>query len=123
MTEKKPDLTSKDRARIELAKLRALVNQEPKGHSAGRAGRAVKDLREADFLGYPHEVRVKYDSDAVAALFQSSGWSDYQMFLVAFAISVEHQGPNAAREIQKLSRADDIWARHLATSREQGGVQ
>jgi hypothetical protein len=70
------------------------------------------------------DVRGQYDSDTVAALFEASGWSDFQMFVLAFAIAIEFEGPNSVREIQKLSRADALWARHLATSEPQrGGAQ
>ncbi len=119
---KKPDLTDNERGRLQCAKLRALITgpgEPPEGRSARRA-----DLEDLGLLGYPDNVRVKYNTDAVDALFQVSGWSDYQMWLLAYAISVEYQGPDAVREIQKLSHADAAWARHLATSREpQGGAQ
>ncbi len=122
MTHKKPDLTDNDRGRIEIAKLRALLNQG-QSQPEGRARRSdLRDLGESDILEYPHDARIQHDSDAVAALFTASRWSDYQMFLLAYAISVEYQGPNAVQEIQKLSCADALWARHLATS-EPGGAQ
>ncbi len=122
MTQKqKSDLTDNERVRLQFAKLRALI-AEPSAKPEGRARRA--DLKDLGLLGYPDNVRVKYDTDAVDALFRASGWSDYQMWLLAYAISVEYQGPNAVREIQKLSRADALWARHLATSEPQrGGAQ
>jgi hypothetical protein len=115
----KPDLTDNERGRLQLAKLRALITV-PGEKPGGRVRRA--DLEDLGLLGYPDNVRVKYDTDAVDVFFRESGWSDYQMFLLAYAISVEYQGPNACREIQKLSRADMLCARHLATS-EPGGAQ
>lgn len=126
MTQKqKPDLTDNERGRLQCAKLRALITgsgRTPEGRSARRPD--LLDLGEADPLEYPNNARVRYDTDAVDALFRASGWSDYQMWLLAYAISVEYQGPNAVQEIQKLSHADALWARHLATSREpQGGAQ
>lgn len=122
MTQKqKPDLTDNERVRLQFAKLRALITERGE-KSEGHARRT--DLEDLGLLGYPDNVRRRYDTDGVDALFRASGWSDYQMWLLAYAISVEYQGPNAVQEIQKLSRADALWARHLATSEPQrGGAQ
>lgn len=105
------------RGEIELAKLRALMASTP--------GTAAPSKQDLGMLEYPHDARVRYDSDAIAAFFRTSGWSDFQMFILALAIAVERSGPAAVREVEKLSRADALWARHLATgeSRGQGGVQ
>jgi hypothetical protein len=123
MTQKqKPDLTDYERGRLQIAKLRAMVTDQKPEVPARRPD--LRDLGEVDPLEYPDDARVRYDTDVIDAFFRASGWSDYQMWLLAYAISVEYQGPNAVQEIQKLSRADAAWARHLATSREpQGGVQ
>ncbi len=120
----KPKLTPEEIARGEfaLAKIRALMTSTPKPEVAAMPPKT--DLGETDALEYPHDARVRYDSDALGAFFRASAWSDYQIFILAFAITVEHSGPAAVREIQKLSHADAAWARHLATSREpQGGAQ
>jgi hypothetical protein len=119
MTQKqKPDLTDYERGRLQIAKLRALIAEpSAKPEAEGHARRA--DLKDLGLLGYPDDVRVRYDTDAVDALFRASGWSDYQMWLLAFAIAVEYQGQNAVQEIQKLSCADALWARHLATGEPQ----
>ncbi len=123
MTQKqKPDLSNDERARTEFAKLRVMVkqpDQKPEERHARRAD--LLDLGEADLLEYPDNVRLRYDTDAVDALFRASGWSDYQMWLLAFAIAIEYQGPNAVREIQKLSQADMVFARHLATQSHTRG--
>ena len=112
----KPELTPEEivQGKIAIAKLREIMNIP------------VQDKRKTDLglLDDNHRVaRTRYDTDAVDALFRVCGWSDYQMFILAFAVAVERQGPNAVREIEKLSRADAAWARHLATSEPQGGSQ
>lgn len=113
----KPELTPEEivQGKIAIAKLREIMNIP------------VQDKRKKDLgmLDDSHmDARLKYDTDAIGVFFQACGWSDYQMFLQALEIAVEHQGPNAVREIERLSRADALWARHLATSREpQRGVQ
>ena len=108
------------RGEIELARIRALMASTP-----GMAAPRKPDLGADDMLEYPHDARVRYDNDAIDAFFRASGWSDFQMFILALAIAVECSGPAAVREVEKLSRADAIWARHLATgeSQGQGGVQ
>ncbi len=118
---KRTKLTPEEIARGEfaLAKIRAMM-----APPAVAAMPPKTDLGETDALEYPHDARVRYDSDALGAFFRASAWSDYQIFILAFAITVERSGPAAVREIQKLSHADAAWARHLATSREpQGGAQ
>lgn len=109
----KPKLTPEEivRGKIAVAKLREILNSP------------VQDQRKKDLgmLEDSHmDARGRYDTDAVDAFFRACGWSDYQMFIQAFAIAVENRGPNAVREIQKLSHADAAWARHLATSEPQG---
>lgn len=89
------------RAEAGIAALRAVMEKPP-------ARKEKADLGAADLLAYPRPryVRERYDSDAMCALFTESGWSDYQTFLAAVALAVEHSGQNACREIQKLSRGD-----------------
>lgn len=89
------------RAEAGIAALRAVMEKPP-------ARKAKADLGATDPLVYPRPryVRERYDSDAMHTLFTESGWSDYQTFLTALAVAVEHSGQNACREIQKLSRGD-----------------
>ena len=115
----KPELTPEEivRGRVALEKIKEVMNTPAQE-------KRRKDLGEEDLCESPHDLRGPYDTDAVDAFFKACGWSDFQIFVLAFAIAAERQGPNAVREIQKLSSVDAAWARHLATSREpQGGVQ
>ena len=78
---------------------------------------------DTDFCSSPGAASIgqKYDRPTVAAFFEESGWSNYQLFLTAFAICVEFEGPAAAREIAKLSR-EDVFL-EIGAQAPRGGLQ